>query len=399
MIPKKKLTQKFTADSKINHASQHTETPREKQYYSVREAAECIMVFDGSNENAKSFIRACENARGLVHPTDIPYLSRIIRSRIRGDADIYLSYVDTDFDEIIHEIKQIYVLPQRKRKWRNELAFVKQESYETPLQYGLRIEKMVKHVKEKIRENNNPEIAISLIQDLEDTVLDSFVAGLKNKELENKVNYTRPKSLLEAIGNTRIIWDCIKHKRVTFSLNFNDVYRSSDRLRRTYYDYPYRTNHDEENFMPTYATNRSQSYSNVDTYTDRQRQYKTNNVEYEYLPDDASDSHYAHGQNKIVFPDIFCEYCKHSGHVIEECRAFIISRQYCERCEIRGHNLNECHRIQKPSNIQSDDYPFIHGRVYTFYHREQVVGEYKTLTMKIKNTVNTTEFFIDTFAN
>ncbi|KAL2741702.1 hypothetical protein V1477_009331 [Vespula maculifrons] len=438
----------------MSYASQRTETRREKQYCSVREAAECIMVFDGSNVNPKSFIRACENARDLVHPIDIPYLGRIIRSRIRGEADIYLSYVDTDFDEIIYEIKRIYVQRQSQWKWQNELGIVKQESNETPLQYGLRIEKIVRYTKEKIRECNNPETAIEIIKDLEDTALDNFIAGLKNKELENKVNYTRPKSLLEAIGNARIIWDCIKHKSVFFSLNFNDIYRSQ-RLRRTYYDYyPYRKSQDVEDFMPThetnsrnntqthetnsrdntqthetnrrdntqthatnrrdniqthatnrrdntqtYATNKPQSYTDVDTY-DRQRQHKTNNVEYEYVSYNASDSHCTRKQKKIVLPDISCEYCKHAGHVIEECRAFVISRKYCERCEIRGHTLNECHRIQNPLwNIQSNDYSFIHKRVYTFYHSEQVVGEYKTLRMRIKNTVNTTEFWIDTFVN
>ncbi|KAK2578117.1 hypothetical protein KPH14_000977 [Odynerus spinipes] len=310
---------------------QSSTTNKKKQYYSVKDAAECIMIFDGTNVPASSFIRACENARDLVDPEDVPFLSRVIRSKIRGDADMCLGYIDVNFDTIIHEIKRTFVPRHSKSKWQTELAFIKQESYESPLQFGQRVERIVNQAKEAIREKNTPDISKGMIKGLEESALTSFIGGLANTELENKVGYTNPQSLREAIENAETAWEHIKSRRARFSMNacmnFYDNCSHCGKSGHDYHDCPYRKKPQIDNSTSPYIFNKSESshselqQQNQNTYTYRQE-----------------------GNNTISRK--ICEFCKRVGHTSEDCWSLSRNRKFCDRCKIRGHELSECRRSQ-----------------------------------------------------
>lgn len=61
-----------------------------RRYISIKIAADMVPTFNGETPPVLSFIRACRSAENSVHPGDRPFLTTLIRNKIKGTADLFL---------------------------------------------------------------------------------------------------------------------------------------------------------------------------------------------------------------------------------------------------------------------------------------------------------------------
>ncbi|KAK2578538.1 hypothetical protein KPH14_012027 [Odynerus spinipes] len=205
--------------------STERETRSARSYYSVKDAADLVPNFDGQKVNVMKFISAYESAQELLHPQDLPLFAKVIRLKITGEAENFIRYVETpNLEMLTLELKRMYVPRQSLTKWQTELAFIKQNSWETPLEFGRRVQEIETRAKEIITENNTPEIALGMIKGLEHNALNSFVAGLLNPELENEVCNANPETLNQAIDNAITSWEYLKNRHARLKATFNSPF-------------------------------------------------------------------------------------------------------------------------------------------------------------------------------
>ena len=86
----------------------------QSRYANLKIAAEMVPNFDGKMPLVLSFSRDCKFAEQSVHTGDGPFLTKLIRTRIRGDADCFLqNNIESDSLDTILEALKTAFSPQR----------------------------------------------------------------------------------------------------------------------------------------------------------------------------------------------------------------------------------------------------------------------------------------------
>ena len=65
-------------------------SPPNMRYVSIKIAAEMVPIFYGNPPPVAAFIHDCKFAEQSIHPGDRPFLNKLIKTRVKGDANAYL---------------------------------------------------------------------------------------------------------------------------------------------------------------------------------------------------------------------------------------------------------------------------------------------------------------------
>lgn len=168
----------------------------------IKEFSEVIPIFDGKNENLTNFLHESEKLITLFHietvsNTDKIYLMSKIKSKIQGEAAIYLSTQNiTIWDELKNFLLAAYGDKRDDSTLVYQITHLKQFS-ETPLDFYKKIQQHLNLLTNYIlihKQNN-----LQLQNFAKEIALKSFLFGLKD-EIGKMIRTKDPKTLEEALS-------------------------------------------------------------------------------------------------------------------------------------------------------------------------------------------------------
>lgn len=232
-----------------------------------------IKPFDGSREKLNSFITNCDNAIELASDAQKSILFKFILSQLEGKAEVACSIKEFDsWDQLSHFLKTQFGERKHYAHLMTELQECRQ-SNEPVNQYALRVETCLSKLLTEVTLSNKKKTElVGRTAAMEDLALHTFLIGLK-PDISNLVRGRNPSTLNDAINFA------VSEEKIINSYNRRNPHSSTSH--RTFPKPQYNFHSPDHN-----AISRPQV----------QKQYDRNN------------------QN------LFCRYCKKSGHTIEICR-------------------------------------------------------------------------------
>ena len=146
-------------------------------------AAEIVPNFDGEMPSVLSFSRDCKFAEQSVHPGDRPFLTKLIGTRIRGDADLFLqNNIESDSLDTVLEALKTAFSPQRDlSQLQAEMSNILQDGNESVSKYGLRVSELLHRTNEVIEQGFPPEAKSGMLLGACKNSIACFVRGLNEK--------------------------------------------------------------------------------------------------------------------------------------------------------------------------------------------------------------------------
>ena len=196
----------------MSHTSSTTSPSLEARYVGVKIAAEMVPIFDGNTPPVATFVRDCKFAQQSVHPGDRPFLAKLIRTRVKGDANAYLQ--NTSEPENLGELLDVLRLafsPQGDlSQLQAEMSSVIQKSSESVLQYGIRVSEILRKTIEVIEQDFPVEAATGMRLGANRNATSCFIRGLQ-PEIESRVSLRNPITLQHAISTATIVENEVLH--------------------------------------------------------------------------------------------------------------------------------------------------------------------------------------------
>ena len=261
--------------------------------------------------------------------------AQMLSIHLRGEAQRLLSGLTVaqlgNYDAVKQIISDRYEPKQKDVTYRCQFRYRKREKGESASDYGYHLNRLAQKA--------YPNLTLS---QLEVHVIDQFITGLNNYELQKHVQFGHPKSLYEAIG---------------LATEYEALEESVDRIKKPKVE--------SENIAPIVSqTKPSQSPANLTleqldslikkklssfSLSTRQRNKSP-------APDATIEGEVVSSASKQRSPDKqisrsekYCTYCKRSYHTIDECR----TRKYHERrrAEQQNHQpRNDAAYVIKPES-------------------------------------------------
>ena len=161
---------------------------------------EIIPKFDGKNMSVKMFNEHCRAAISLVNPSEIPYLTLMIRTKITGEARIHVQdRLGATLDEILQTLTQIYSQKQDISQLMQDLYNVIRNPKETIPEYGARVSLTLNKLISQVLENTPGEEGIGMCKAYKTTAIGIFLRGL-DYNLYNQIRDKEITSLEQAIA-------------------------------------------------------------------------------------------------------------------------------------------------------------------------------------------------------
>ena len=155
----------------------------QQRYVNLKIAAEMVPNFDGKMPPVLSFSRDCKFAEQAVHPGDRPFLTKLIRTRIKGDADLFLQN-NTEFDSLdtMLEALKTTFSPQRDlSQLQAEMSNILQDENESVSKYGLRVSELLHRTTEVIEQGFPSKAKSGMLLGACKNSVACFVRGLNEK--------------------------------------------------------------------------------------------------------------------------------------------------------------------------------------------------------------------------
>ena len=180
-----------------------------------------VPIFDGNTPPVTTFIRDCKFAEQSVHPGDRPFLAKLIRTRVKGDANAYLQ--NTSASENLGELLEILRLafsPQGDlSQLQAEMSSVVQKSSESVLQYGIRVSEILRKTIEVIEQSFPVEAVAGMRLGANRNATSCFTRGLE-PEIESRVSLRNPLTLQHAISVATIVESEVLHLKQLHHAHF-----------------------------------------------------------------------------------------------------------------------------------------------------------------------------------
>ena len=159
-----------------------------------------IPTFDGFNISVQSFSRECRFAEGRVSPSLRPFLVKLLKTKIKGEAELYTRNMHFEnLDDLLNNLDKIFGAHKTLFQIQSELANMKQNLGESVLSYGARAMELFSKMVELTQKQSPADIAAFKIREYDSEVASCFCLGLRG-ELESRVRQRNPLTLQEAVN-------------------------------------------------------------------------------------------------------------------------------------------------------------------------------------------------------
>lgn len=154
-------------------------------FATLKYAVEAVPFFDGKNIPLNYFIEGCEEAKSMLPSEAESQFTKILRTRIVGEARRTIR--DQDFDtvaKLTKYLKQIYGGSKNVYQLQGELGGIYQKNDEDVITYANRVKLLGKQIREAYRSSEyaGQDIRASLEKDM----CKCFIRGLKS-EIEQRI--------------------------------------------------------------------------------------------------------------------------------------------------------------------------------------------------------------------
>lgn len=153
----------------------------------LKYAVEAVPYFDGQNIPLNYFIEGCEEAKSMLPSEAESQFTKIIRTRIIGEARRTIQGQDFDsVSQLIKYLKQIYGPAKNVYQLQGELGCIYQKGDEDVITYANRVKILGKQILETYRSSGNVSSDQNIKASLEKDMCKCFIRGLK-PEIEQRV--------------------------------------------------------------------------------------------------------------------------------------------------------------------------------------------------------------------
>lgn len=297
-------------------------------------ALNMVIEFDGSSfHDLERFISCCEYVVENLSEADEQKFLRLLHRKLIGRAHDVLIYNSfNNFDELKRELLIQFGQSKSKENLELELLNIKQNFNEDVRKYACRIEQTLSMLNSVCILKEGKEAA-KIIRNLnESTAIKSFELGLK-EPVRTIILASRFSTLKESINGAIEHESMLSQKHMSIQ-NFETKPQIKCHLCN-------KLGHIARNCRSSNNTNfinpnvRANTYSNLNSRTFRPNpQVQTSNF--------IENNHSYHRNVNVRNINKFCNYCKSSGHIIEECRKL----QYNKSKTLTNSNLYD-----QPQNI------------------------------------------------
>ena len=332
-------------------------SPLNMRYVSIKIAAEMVPIFDGNTPPVATFIRDCKFAEQSVHPGDRPFLTKLIRTRVKGDANAYLQ--NTNEPENLGELLDILRLafsPQGDlSQLQADMSSVIQRNSESVLQYGIRVSEILRKTIETIDQSFPVEAAAGMRLGANRNGTSCFIRGL-NPEIESRVSPRNPISLQHAISIATLVESEVSHLKQLHRVHSPNSSINAPTVGRFYTDVKQVAHIQGQEAGPS-KQNDARCY-NCGKKGHYKRQCRSKPS---HFSDSKNEKNVQRNQNVKI-----CGFCDMKGHLAEKCilrakfehlkeQFFRNRNQGSHWKEKRGHESSNEKNSRKLQNRPSDE--------------------------------------------
>ena len=294
-----------------------------------------IPDFDPTKNSITEFSNTVKTFEEFISIKDQKAFITLLKFKVTGEAHKHI--VNRQFsstEHLITELKQGFSPKENLPQLQAELARITQNQNEKAVNYGLRVTKLLNQILEVIRENSNSTEIEILTKHANNTAIECFINGSKDKQLSL---YTKSISTL-----TEIISIAIKQEK--FNTQYDELHKSKNKdnitvedakfcyINRPYENKPYHS----KSHQPNYRTNEYRPYNN-----NRNQQYKTDHF-FEH------ENNYRPNHYKSNFPRLPYQHNERtSNHLINE-----YTRERHPFHNDNNYNIVECYGCGEKGHIK-----------------------------------------------
>jgi len=168
-------------------------------FATLKYAVEAVPFFDGKNIPLNYFIEGCEEAKSMLPDEAESQFTKIIRTRIVGEARRTIQGEDFDsVAQLTNYLKQIYGPSKTVYQLQGELGSIYQKNEEDVVTYANRVKILGKQILEAYKISGNTLPSQNIKASLEKDMCKCFIRGLK-PEIEQRI--TRNLGVQETVAD------------------------------------------------------------------------------------------------------------------------------------------------------------------------------------------------------
>lgn len=320
----------------LDNKTNKTEMAQINPFATLKYAVEAVPFFDGKNIPIEYFIEGCEMAKSMLTVEAEPFLAKIIRTRLTGEAR--RATLDQDLATVqglTNYLRNIFGSSKNIYQLQGELGRIYQKDDEPVITYANRIRDIGKQILEEHRRSNDGTTDRNYKTVLEKDICKCFIRGLRS-EIEQRVAKD-----LDVINT------------VNDALRVEKELREQKELRREQYaesetcQICYQLGHTAENcqLLTQPATRSNLGKEILICQICKKRGHSADKCR---LREGTNQRPVKLTQNNTVV----CQICSNSGHYAKNCRLNRNSASInCQLCGKTGHSANGCRSAA--SNLNS----------------------------------------------
>lgn len=317
-------------------------------FVTLKYAVEAVPFFDGSNIPLNYFVEGCEEAKSMLPSEAESQFTKVIRTRIVGEARRTIQ--DQDFDtlaQLTRYLKQIYGPSKNVYQLQGELGSIYMKNEENVVTYANRVKMLGKQILEAYKNSGNIQPDHNIKQSLEKDMIKCFIRGLK-PEIEQRINRNSDvqATIADALRIERELYDMTSLRQgVNGSQNSSPTQANCQLCHK-------------EGHLAINCKKFTQNY-NSDVGNEilicqicKKRGHSADKCRYR---DPQSKQ-----PVKVILPNTAtCQICSKPGHSAKTCRfnnktgSNSNDRVICQWCDKEGHSANNCWKKQNVGNNNS----------------------------------------------
>lgn len=312
----------------------------------LKYAVEAVPFFDGKNIPLTYFIEGCEEGKSMLPAEAEPQFTRIIRTKIVGEARRTIQ--DQNFDSIAQLTKyleQIYGPSKTVYQLQGELGSVYQKTEEEVVTYANRVKILGKQILEAYKNSGAGPASQNIKASLEKDMCKCFIRGLK-PEIEQRI--------ARNLGVQETVADALRIERELSSMadlrqgqgSVTNKILNANRLRETC-QICYKEGHPASNCRKLTQSSYNETGLGTEILVCQICKKRGHSADKCRLRDPQN----RRPVNVLQGNNIICQLCSKSGHNAKTCRtnnnnnlnkSFVI----CQWCDRPGHSANNCWKNQ-----------------------------------------------------
>lgn len=330
-------------DYKPNEGISTSTMTHNNPFATLKYAVEAVPFFDGKNIPLTYFVEGCEEAKSMLPPEAEPQFTRIIRTRIVGEARRTIQ--DQDFDSVAQLTKYLentYGPVKNIYQLQGELGRVYQKIEEDVITYANRVKFLGKQILEAHKNSGNALPSQSIKTSLEKDMCKCFIRGLK-PEIEQRIarDLDVQATVADALRIERELRDMTDLRKGQTSSNKS---LNTDQPRETC-QICYKEGHSASTCRKL-----TQSHNTTPLGNDilicqicKKRGHSADKCRFR-------DPQTRRPVNVVQGNTLICQLCSKSGHNAKTCRTNTVSQNKlsvtCQWCERPGHSASNCWKKQ-----------------------------------------------------